>query len=371
MSTSVAIPSVVGMPQPSPTLPVPIFILGIAHRSGTNYLHDLIRLHPACEPASSVLEEDFLIAQAHLLRDYAESIARFWKKRWGTVGLDQEKKMLYAHIGDGLTSFLYTQLERRGTSKFGHSFPRTTRRVVTKTPLVNNLDLFFSVFPSAPLIILIRDGRSVVESAAKTFNRPYGSEARDWARSARRILEFRQTNKNNNFLIVKYEDVYQNVQSELGRIFAFLGLDATAYDYDTAIKLPVRGSCAVRVQTSHNDPWVNKGINWEPVEKPANFDPLSRWRGWGRAKHERFNWIAGDCLQAFGYAPKSFVHFRWFWYIWNSVCDVLHVDQTVWFLRRALRKVITIKSVDDLRSIFGEVCHRIRDSLLMSRVQNN
>src|SRR3979409_629177 len=93
----------------SPTVPTPIFILGIAHRSGTNYLHDLIRLHPACEPASSVLEKVFALANAHLLLRYADGVARFWKKRWGREGLMEEKRMLCARIGEGLIAFLYEQ----------------------------------------------------------------------------------------------------------------------------------------------------------------------------------------------------------------------------------------------------------------------
>ena len=45
--------------------PRPIFILGIMPRSGTNFLHQLITLHPAC--VSSPVWEDFLIYPAPLL----------------------------------------------------------------------------------------------------------------------------------------------------------------------------------------------------------------------------------------------------------------------------------------------------------------
>ena len=43
---------------------------------------------------------------------------------------------------------------------------RARRRVVTKTPRLENLDLYFDLFPQAPLLILVRDGRNVVASNA-------------------------------------------------------------------------------------------------------------------------------------------------------------------------------------------------------------
>ena len=40
---------------------------------------------------------------------------------------------------------------------------------MTKSPSVAHLDRFFAFFPRARLLILVRDGRSVAQSAIDTF----------------------------------------------------------------------------------------------------------------------------------------------------------------------------------------------------------
>jgi Sulfotransferase family len=353
--------------------PTPIFILGIAPRSGTNYLHDLIRMHPACEPQSSVLEEDFLVANAPLLHRYAQGVSRFWKRKWGAGELEQEKHLLCAKIGEGLVSFLYAQLDRRKASSLPASPPALRPRLVTKTPHVTNLELFFELFPSAPLLILVRDGRSVVESTVKTFSRPYGYAAREWASSAREILEFQRRHLQPNYLIVRYEDVYQNVESELRRIFSFLGLDPEVYDYSAAANAPVRGSCAVRAETpkARKDFWVADGVHWNPTPKPADFNPLVRWHDWSRAKHERFNWIAGQYMPAFGYSLQHYPGSRIFWSARNIACDVLLADQLLWLWRRGLRRANRIHSAADLFGTLKEVSRKMWESVMLSRLQKS
>ena len=354
-------------------LPTPIFILGIAPRSGTNYLHDLIRLHPECEPQSSVLEEDFLVANAPLLLRYVESVSRFWKKKWGDGELAQERHLLCAKIGEGLSSFLYAQLDQRKNPALPPALSGQRRRLVTKTPHVTNLELFFEVFPSAPLLILVRDGRSVVESTAKTFSKPYGYAAREWTSSAEEIVTFKRRHPEANYLLIRYEDLYQNVESELRRIFLFLGLDPDTYDYTGAVDLPVRGSCAVRDQTSgpDRDFWVAEGVHWNPTPKPAGFNPLVRWRDWSRAKHERFNWIAGRYMLAFDYSCQHYAGSHMRWSAWNAACDVLQVDWLLWLWRRGKRRIRRIHNASELFATIKDVGRKIWESVLLPRLQKS
>ena len=233
--------SSVGVPTVSP-----IFILGIAARSGTNYLHDLIRMHPDCDSASGILEEDNLVANAHLLIRYADNVSKWWKKNWGSSELKSEKEKLLQGIGEGLIAFLSTQLQSRKQAAGVNETGEGPLRLVTKTPSVKNLGLFSRLFPSEPLIVLVRDGRSVVESAARTFDRPYGHVAREWSRSARIIRDYRRSHPERPFLLVRYEDLYKNVEQELRRIFQYLHLNADAYDFEAAADLPVRGSSTFR-----------------------------------------------------------------------------------------------------------------------------
>jgi hypothetical protein len=298
----------------------PIFIIGIRSRSGTNYLFDLLRLHPDCWDAPAPIWEDFLLSDADLLARYARSTYSHWHHWFIAEGEEEriEDKLLQG-IGDGLISFLTSRVR--------------SRRLVTKTPGVHNLEYFFKLFPRAHLLILVRDGRAVAESAVKTWgSKPssmnYELAMRSWARGAKTILQFDQATKNSDFkyLIVRYEDLWRDVKGSLHRIFDFLGLDVATYDFNAATNLAVRGSSMVRRH------WEEK-VHWRPVEKTTDFDPTLRWNHWGRALHERFNWIAGEYLGQFGYEAKEYKTNRSFWTIWNIVFD------RIWLIRSSLQSI--------------------------------
>ena len=327
----------------------PIFILGIAPRSGTNYLHDLIRNHPDCDPGSGFLEEDHLIANARLLINYIEGVSRWWKKKWGAEELQAEKDALAEELGRGLVAFLASQLDRRKKIGEKRGTGERQRRLVTKTPSVKNLGSFFRFFPAGQLVVLVRDGRSVVESSVKTFDQPYGYAALEWARAARTIQDFQAANPGGAYLLVRYEDLYSSIEPELRRIFYYLSLDPDTYDYSAAANMPIRGSSTLRDNgTSSRQLWVAKGIHWNPVEKPADFNPVDRWSSWSRAKHERFNWLAGEYLSRFGYALRTYPGSDWLWCAWNVILDISHLEAMVWLLRRAIRRLKTISSIGEL-----------------------
>ncbi len=283
----------------APTNRQPIFLLGILPRCGTNYLLDLLCVHPDCASSSKV-REDYLLYHVDLLFQYVNAVYGHWTPGWGAD--DALRDRLYAHLGSGLVSFL-TEVTDAG-------------RVVTKTPRVENLGMFFKLFPDARLVILVRDGRAVLESGIKTFRWNREAAMHRYARAARTILEFDEARKNSShsYLIVRYEDLWQDLEEELRRILDFLGLDPTLYDFQAARRLPVRGSSTIRAQGDEQ-------IHWKPVEKTPEFDPMSRWRHWSRARHERFNWVAGRYLTCLGYELQYSSSNRFLWSLWNAVHD--------------------------------------------------
>jgi hypothetical protein len=266
-------------------------------------------MHPDCD--ASAPWEDYLLLHSDSLNEYIASISGHWSPKWGVEG-----ESLYRNLGDGLISFLAAQIGEK--------------RLVTKTPSVYNLRYFFKFFPDAYLLVVVRDGRAVVESGVKTFGWDYEMAVRNWAEGARTILHFDQANKNSNsrYLLVKYEELYSNPQAELIRIFNFLELDVEAYDFEAAVNLPVRGSSAFRGQDPTN-------VHWKPVEKTADFNPLLRWSHWDRALHERFNWLAGQYLVQLGYEEKRFPSNRTLWVAWNKMLD--HKSRTKLVVRRLKR----------------------------------
>jgi hypothetical protein len=318
--------------NPSECLPVstasssastdPIFILGISQRSGTNFLFDLLRLHPDCG-APSINWEDFLLHKADFLFKYVNSVYEGWRRR----GAGQEiEDLLYEQLGNGLISVLASRVKEK--------------RVVTKTPSVQNLNYFFKLFPRAYLLILVRDGRAVVESRVKTFSESYESAMRIWAEGADEILRFNQRVERSDFrcLIVKYEVLWNNLNEELRRVFAFLGLDADKYDFDAAANLPVRGSSVFHGEGE-------KAVHWKPVEKTPQFNPVGRSQ-WTRSVHERFKWLAGQQQVKLGYEENRNEGDQWSWVIWNEVMDIR------WQIIETYRALVSLIKIV-LKWIFG------------------
>ena len=262
---------------------VPIFILGISQRSGTTYLSHLLRLHPECESASPI-REDYLLDHAGFLFEYARSVYRSWAPKWGVS--EPLREELVAHLGKGLLSFM--------SARAGD------KRLLTKTPSVQNLELFFRLFPGAKLLILVRDGRAVVESYVRSGGLTYEQATERWVGGARTILDFLQREESGNcdYLVVKYEDLYLRLNDELERILSFLGLDKTVYDFSAARNLPVRGSSSFRGSTTEK-------VHWQPIEKTADFNPLERWRGWDKERLARFNKVAGELMKGLGYEIET------------------------------------------------------------------
>ena len=221
--------------------------MGISERSGTTYLQDLLRVHPDCDVDGLELEEDHFVTYANLLVRFVNQASKAWKW-WAPDQLRKQRELMCRCLGDGLVSYLRLQVRTRGllTGKLLADKPLPV--IVTKTPDVTNLDLFFRIFPDADLLILVRDGRAVVESAVKTFYRSFAQEARQWAMRAAAIRRFvdGDCNAGGRYMVVRYEDLYANTEAELRKVMLFLHLDPTVYDFARATNLPVRGSSSLR-----------------------------------------------------------------------------------------------------------------------------
>ena len=262
----------------------PVFIHGISPRSGTNFVWDLLLLHPACVPAVEPVREDLFLEHSDDLLRFARSVRAAWDPRWGTFGDDLPAR-LCAALGAGLISFLWTDRDRR---------------LVTKSPSVQHLDRFFTFFPTARLLVLVRDGRSVTRSAMETFGWKFERAARVWADGANEVRRFRQVYGDahpERWRLVRYEALVENLEAELPEILRFLGLDLDRYDMEEARRLPVRGSSSFFGEGRSE-------VHWEPVQKDPSFRPTERWNSWTRDRLERFEWLAGDQLRYLGYGSR-------------------------------------------------------------------
>ncbi len=264
----------------------PVFLLGVARRTGTNYLQQLLEIHPGVQVLSaSKLGEDYLLLHAHHLEAYSRHVCQTWNRQWGyEARLEGD---LRRAMGDGLVRFMHQALPEPPSPQ--------ARVLVAKTPSTRNLGLLPSYIQNARIIIIARDGRSVVASMMKGFRRGFDDAVRIWAEGAREALEFRKAHpaeENRVYTIVRYEDLLERQEETLRRVFAFLELDAEEYDFEAARTAPLVGSS-----------FVTKGeqVDWKPVEKPKDFDSRRRFAHWTRADHERYHWIVGDLHEAMGY----------------------------------------------------------------------
>ena len=260
----------------------PIFIHGILPRSGTNFLWDLLLLHPDCSRAREPVNEDLFLQYSDHLAAFVGAVRFAWDPAWGAFSPDLTDR-LSASIGDGLVSFLWTD---------------RNRRLVTKSPTVIHLERFFTFFPRARLLILVRDGRSVVQSAMDTFGWDFDRACRAWAEAADTIQRFQQTEsaRAHRWRLVRFEDLVDGAARELNAVFEFLGLDAARYDFDAARNLPVRGSSAFGREKGK--------VHWKSVAKDPSFAPKERWRSWNAAQLERFDWLAGKQLVELNYVAS-------------------------------------------------------------------
>lgn len=279
----------------------PIFIQGVLFRSGTNYLARLLERHPDC--VLSTIPEDWLLSQSdHLIR-YTRGVGGRWRwvKDWG-LGEETEQALL-RELGAALLGFLRGRCENEAG-----------RRLITKTPDVAGLPNFVRLFPEAHLLVLIRDGRSVVESSVRSFGWPADRVTRWWAEGADRILNFLRAHPegSDRYQVVRYEDLVLEPEKVMRAIFRFLDLDPERYDFAGLGEVPVYGSSTVR---GTSGAWA-----WTVRPNDRDLGALERYRDWSRLQHERFNWIAGQQLRELGYEPKRFtdraLHWRFARLFW-------------------------------------------------------
>ena len=266
----------------------PVYIMTPMQRCGTNHLADILMLHPDFQ-LPKVLNEDFVFEHADLLYEYGVRMYRRWKKLPWIDNPEECRRLLEIHLGQGILSFLRNQIDEN-------------KRLLLKTPDCNNIDKFSLFFPSAKLVILIRDGRDVVESAVRKWPKQSdGHWMRQWAAGSRRILDFMQgtgrDSRGKSWELVRYEELVEQPEVAAKAILEFLGVDEGGFEWNRLTKLPVRGSSTVLDARGR--------VSAETVEKFEDFSPIGRWREWSMWRKRKFKKLAGRELIELGYGNND------------------------------------------------------------------
>ena len=257
----------------------PMFVLGMLQRTGTNYVRDLLALHPDVAPLAPV-HEDQLLRWSHHLVAYVDDVSRCWSPEWEVPTAEQDA--LLRSLGDGIVGWI---------ADHGPG-----QRVITKMPSVERLANYGRLFPDCPLVIMVRDGRSVVESGVRSFGWSYERAMRRWTTAAAAVLDFDDAHRGTDvaYRIVRYEDLIDDLEGQMKALLDHVGLDVDRFDMDAAKRIPVRGSSTIRQSGDEQ-------MHWQPVERPADFAPKERWSSWDDRRHRRFNEVAGDLQRRLGY----------------------------------------------------------------------
>jgi hypothetical protein len=270
------------------------YIAGILQRSGTNFLHQLIERHTQCIDCGPI--EDFILHHSQLLNSFSKRSYWKWNGKSVLPNKGTGSEAIMENFGKALSQFLYDQSPSQFNTKNPPDPSNKPRILLTRTPSVQGIENFFDLFPDSYLVILVRDGRAVVESGVKTFQWKYEDAIVNWSKAAKVILDYAKTQsgKEKQFRIVRYEELVKNPEGELEKLFSFLGMDEHSYDFENIVNLKVYGSSQFRDDSS-------KGIDWKPKEKPKDFNPLDRFSHWPRKRHDLFNRIAGRPMEDLGY----------------------------------------------------------------------
>lgn len=263
--------------------PPAIIIHGVMPRSGTVYTGEVLRLHPALHAyPNDIWEIPFLELTGdvqHMQRHFFAA----YKQNKGKVG-DHDFLPMF---GAALIAYLY-------------SFIPDGKRMLLKVPDVQYLQNFYAVFPHENPLLLMRDGRDVVNSTVNSWpDRRFDEVCALWDKSARMMLAFenRYSRNSHTYLSVKYEDVVKSPDGFAKSTCEIYGLDYGTYPGDKIKELPVRGS-------SSDVSKDGTQTAWKPVDKPKNFNPVGRWKDWPDSRKRAFKRIAGQTLMDTGYCAS-------------------------------------------------------------------
>lgn len=264
--------------------PPAIMLHGIMTRSGTVFATEVLRLHPD----TNAFPKD--IWEVPLLQSLDQM-------------LPQQMQFFeaYQYNRGKLDDLIFLPLLGSAFVHYMNAFIPEGKTLLLKVPNVSYLDYFPFMFPFERCVVLMRDGRDIVQSTIATWKgRSFADTCWQWDTRARFLLRMRERYKDSQqFYFATYEAVQSDPETFVRGVFNHFGMSLRHYPFDQISTLPVRGSSTASVGTDDK-------VTWAPVEKSASFKPSAKWRDtWTEQQKAEFKKIAGDSLIRWGYADDN------------------------------------------------------------------
>jgi hypothetical protein len=256
---------------------------GIMPRSGTVYLGQLLRLHPEIYAYPHELWELPALMQSARVMSLAKDFLLEYKPN---VGKMAEGDFLPL-FGASLLAYLY------------EGSPASSRLLV-KTPSVQYITHFYSMFPHECLVLLVRDGRDVVHSTLRTWPRlTFLQACLRWRRSADAVLRAKaafQRSRKDQYFLARFEEAVSDPSKFVRALCRHTGLDAGKFPFDQIDKVKVIGSSKLTKP--------GEAVEWQWLAKPKGFQPTGHWHQWSTARKVMFRAVAGRQLMNLGYGDN-------------------------------------------------------------------
>lgn len=256
----------------------PLFLLSPAPRCGTNFLYDVIRLHPKI--LISEVDESYLLPCFSMIEPFIANII--------------EHSSLPIGLRDPVRDEIRINIALSILKTFS---PRN--------PVVND-ELLLLKFPStvglenarffpadSRFLVIVREGQDVIESTIRSF--PWINMSYALARLNKGLRSIKDAKEmlGDRLMIVRFEDLVNNRKATVQLILAWLKLDPDDYLFCSLDSLKPRGS---------SDTAAQRGIVHWVGEDIIGFNPVNRSDNWSKLQKIRFLRESGFLQSEFGYA---------------------------------------------------------------------
>lgn len=283
-----------------------IFLFGISVRSGTNFSSKIFSKHPDVEviPSNETIREFPLLKFVKNFKAAFENFENRYINNNGVNGHYTWQKYS-PYFGESFLNYIQNELVKDYSKNV----------YFIKDPGADNLKWSNFIFPNSKIIVLIRDGRDLVESSEKAYmakrnsqskvnrikrhffhftGREFRRNVKTWANNALIIKNFLQSEPGKECFLVKYEDLVSEKEDVYKNLFNYCGL---SFDMSYFKNVEIVGSSFSNQITSQK---IEK-IVWQPIKKTEKFKPVGRWKNWPKWKIKYFNKHAGELLEWFEY----------------------------------------------------------------------